>query len=126
MFSLVFNHLTTIKSHFKKGSSIATTSFFCDESKRLPNETYKVNNFEKRMLVWMGKYKSIEEVPGYVKPETMEKVRSRLRVRISNYSIVLTLAGCLLMIYMGKQARERGDTLHKRNLEWHDQHKTDK
>jgi Protein of unknown function (DUF1075) len=28
---------------------------------------HKVNDIERRMLVWTGKYKSVDEVPGYVK-----------------------------------------------------------
>lgn len=34
---------------------------------------HKVNNFEKRLLVWSGKYKSIEEVPGYVSQDALER-----------------------------------------------------
>lgn len=125
MFLLIKN--TISKSSLFKGSSFSTSPVVREEAnKRLPNETYKVNNFEKRILVWMGKYKSVDDVPSFVKPEIMEKARSWMRVRISNYSIALTLLGCVVMVYMGKKARDRGDTLHKRNLNWHEEHRENK
>lgn len=30
-------------------------------------QSYKPNNLEKKFLVWTGKYKSVEEVPAFVK-----------------------------------------------------------
>lgn len=33
----------------------------------------KVNDFERRLLVWTGKYKTKEEIPNYVAPEQVEK-----------------------------------------------------
>ncbi|KAK5649828.1 hypothetical protein RI129_000857 [Pyrocoelia pectoralis] len=117
---------TIARSGVIKGCNFNTSSILCEEEvKRLPNETYKVNNFEKRILVWMGKYKNVSDVPAFVKPEVMEKSRSWMRVRISNYSIALTLVGCVIMIYTGKKARDRGDSLHKRNLDWHEEHRSE-
>lgn len=33
--------------------------------------------------------------------------------------MVLTAAACLVMVYSGKQAAERGDSVQKMNLDWH-------
>lgn len=119
MLSTLFRHIKSQKNSLQDSCNIRTSSVQQDNTKKLPNATYKVNNFEKRLLVWMKKYKHVDDIPAYIAPETMEKVRSWTRVRIANYTIVLTLVACGIMIYTGKQARERGDTLHKRNLEWH-------
>jgi hypothetical protein len=35
--------------------------------------THKPNALEKKLLVWTGKYKSIEEVPGYVSEDAVER-----------------------------------------------------
>uniref|UniRef100_A0A1L8DUR3 Protein with signal anchor n=1 Tax=Nyssomyia neivai TaxID=330878 RepID=A0A1L8DUR3_9DIPT len=89
------------------------------------SQAYKPDNFERRLLVWAKKYKSIEDVPNYVSREEMEKSRSKARIRISNYMIVATLVGCIIMgkflplVYSGKQAAERGDTVSKINRDWH-------
>lgn len=33
--------------------------------------------------------------------------------------MLVILLGCVVMIVTGKKARERGDTLMQRNLDWH-------
>lgn len=37
-----------------------------EEDGKLSGKTHRVNNFEKRILVWTGKYKSMAEVPAWV------------------------------------------------------------
>lgn len=38
-----------------------------ESSKIHSARTHKVDNLERKMLVWTGKYKSADEVPNYVK-----------------------------------------------------------
>lgn len=33
----------------------------------LSSKTHKVDNFERKMLVWTGKYKTADEIPTYIK-----------------------------------------------------------
>lgn len=49
----------------------------------------------------------------------MERARNRFRIKIANYMMALTALGCLVMIYSGKKAAERGETVSKANLDWH-------
>jgi Protein of unknown function (DUF1075) len=49
----------------------------------------------------------------------MEKTRNKIRIRLANIMMALTAVGCLLMIFSGKKAAERGDTVQKMNLDWH-------
>lgn len=83
--------------------------------------SHKVDNLEKRFLVWTGKYKSKEEVPDFVSQSVMERARNRMRIKVANYMMVATLIGCIIMAYLGKQDAKRGDSLVKQNLEWHKQ-----
>lgn len=80
---------------------------------------HKVDNLEKRFLVWTGKYKNVDEVPAFVSQSIMERCRNRMRIKIANYMMAATVVGCIVMVFMGKQAAKRGDTLSKMNLEWH-------
>lgn len=82
---------------------------------------HRVNNWERRFLVWTGKFKKTEEVPDFVSQGTMERCRNLMRIKIANYMMAATALGCLAMVYLGKQAAKRGDTLAKQNLEWHQQ-----
>lgn len=91
------------------------------DSGRLERPTHKVDNLEKRFLVWTGKYKSIDEVPTFVNQHVVEKARNRMRIRIANYMIVATIIGCIAMVYSGKQAVKRGESITQENIEWHRQ-----
>lgn len=51
--------------------------------------------------------------------EVMERSRNKMRIRIANIMMGLTALGCCLMIYSGKEAAKRGDSVTKQNLEWH-------
>ena len=49
----------------------------------------------------------------------MEKARNKMRIRLANIMMAITALGCLIMVYSGKQAAERGESVQKMNLEWH-------
>lgn len=55
----------------------------------------------------------------------MEKARNKARIRLANYMMVATLIACVFMAISGKRALERGDTVHKANIEWHKRVKED-
>lgn len=55
----------------------------------------------------------------YFSQDVMEKARNRMRIRLANLMMLLTLVGCGVMMYSGKQAAERGETVQKANLDWH-------
>ncbi|KAF7271488.1 UPF0389 protein CG9231 [Rhynchophorus ferrugineus] len=80
---------------------------------------HKVNNWERRFLVWTGKYKTLDEVPSFVSQSVMERTRNRMRIRIANYMMLATVVGCLTMVYLGKQDAKEGKSIIKQNLEWH-------
>lgn len=49
----------------------------------------------------------------------MSKVRSIIRIKVANYTMILILLGCVAMVITGKRARDRGETIMQRNLDWH-------
>lgn len=49
----------------------------------------------------------------------MEKTRNKIRIRMANIMMLLTAVGCIVMVYSGKKAAERGETVQKMNLDWH-------
>lgn len=51
--------------------------------------------------------------------EVMERARNKMRIRLANILMALTMVGCIIMIVTGKQAAERGETVQQRNLDWH-------
>lgn len=83
------------------------------------SRTHAPNNFEKRLLVFTKKYKSVDEVPGLINQDVMERCRNQVRIKIANYMMLATAIGCIIMIMSGKRAQERGETVQKMNLDWH-------
>lgn len=53
----------------------------------------------------------------------MEKARNRIRIRVANIMMALTLVICLVMSISGKRAHQRGESILKENLEWHKSYK---
>lgn len=106
------------KSWFKKIFSRAMV-FNIHSFSSFEGTPHKVNNLERKFLVWTGKFKTIQEVPDFVSQSTMERCRNMMRIKIANYMMVATALGCIAMVYIGKEAAKRGDSITKRNLEWH-------
>ncbi|XP_035221314.1 UPF0389 protein GA21628-like, partial [Stegodyphus dumicola] len=82
---------------------------------------HKPNTLEKYLLVWMKKYPSVTDVPKTVTYDMMEKVRNWARIKINIFFCFVTIAVCVGMIYSGKKAAERGETLQKMNIKWHEE-----
>lgn len=83
------------------------------------SRTHKPDNFEKRLLVFTKKYKSVDDVPAYINQDVMERCRNQVRIKMANYMMLATVIGCIIMIISGKKAQERGDSVQKMNLDWH-------
>jgi len=79
----------------------------------------KLSEFDKKILVWTKKFKSVDEIPSQLSHEVLDRARTNFRIKVCNYMIVATLIGCGIMVYSGKQAAERGETVQRQNLEWH-------
>lgn len=88
-------------------------------SVNVSSRTHKPNNFERRLLVFTKKYKSVDDIPSYINQDVMERCRNQVRIKVANYMMLATIVGCIIMIISGKRAQERGDTVQKMNLDWH-------
>ncbi|XP_036214839.1 UPF0389 protein CG9231 [Bactrocera oleae] len=100
------------------GENFKIGKFFSQQTGKAIH-SHSPNNLEKRFLVWSGKYKAVEEVPSHVSYDVMERSRNRIRIRVANIMIALTVLGCCIMVYSGKQAAKSGDSVVKQNLDWH-------
>lgn len=52
----------------------------------------------------------------------MEKTRNWARIKINIIMCVLTGVGCIFMVYSGKQAAKRGESVAKMAQDWHDEY----
>ncbi|XP_053421298.1 protein FAM162A isoform X2 [Nycticebus coucang] len=100
---------------------------FCtkpQESARAPSNTYshrvplhKPTDWEKKMLIWSGRFKKEDEIPETISFEMLDAAKNKIRVKISYVMIALTVAGCIFMVIEGKKAAKRNESLTSMNLE---------
>ncbi|KFV86444.1 Protein FAM162B, partial [Struthio camelus australis] len=77
----------------------------------------KPTNFDKKVLVWAGRFKREEEIPALISSEVLDAARNRVRIKVCYVMIALTLLGCLAMVVSGKEAAKRDHTLLRMNIE---------
>ncbi|XP_050427474.1 UPF0389 protein GA21628-like [Adelges cooleyi] len=80
---------------------------------------YPLTKTKKILCVWAKKYPSVKETPDKITAEKWNKVRSVVRIKVANLTMLFVILGCIGMVYTGKQARDRGESLNQRNLDWH-------
>ncbi|XP_068122373.1 protein FAM162A [Hyperolius riggenbachi] len=80
---------------------------------------HRPTDFEKKILLWGGKFKKAADIPEYISYEMVDAAKSKVRVKFSMLMIFLTLAGCVGMVISGKAAVKRHESLVNINLEKH-------
>lgn len=128
MMSYCVRRSSSLINYWRSSTLVVQKANFCvpasQQTTKVPDTdinkgTHKVNEFEKKLLVWFGKYKTAEEIPGYVSQDKVERVRNKFRIRVANIMMALTFLGCGLMIFKGRKAVERGESVLKMNQDWH-------
>ncbi|XP_062468776.1 protein FAM162B-like [Pezoporus occidentalis] len=74
-------------------------------------------NFDKKVLVWAGRFKREEDIPKHISSELLEAARSNVRIKVCYIMIALTVLGCLAMVITGKEAAKKDQTLVRMNIE---------
>ncbi|XP_005073341.1 protein FAM162B [Mesocricetus auratus] len=82
---------------------------------RIPAQ-YKPSQFDKKILLWTGRFKSIDEIPPLVPPEMIDVARNKARVKTCYIMIGLTIIACFAVIVSAKRAVERHESLTSWNL----------
>ncbi|XP_054257316.1 UPF0389 protein CG9231 [Macrosteles quadrilineatus] len=88
-------------------------------AQELVRNVIKVSDWNKRLLVFSGRYKSMKDVPDHLPFGTVDKERNRVRIKVANYMMIATVFGCLFTAWSGRKAAESGDSVEKRQLDWH-------
>ncbi|KAJ8413170.1 hypothetical protein AAFF_G00091660 [Aldrovandia affinis] len=78
---------------------------------------YRPSDFDKKILIWSGRFKTKEQIPEQVSFEMIDGARNRIRVKACYVMIVLSIISCLGMVILGKQAVGRHESLASQNME---------
>ncbi|XP_066038541.1 protein FAM162B-like [Chamaea fasciata] len=60
-------------------------------------------NFDKKVLIWSGRFKREEDIPRHIPYEVLNTARNIIRTKACHIMIALTVLGCVTMIIAGKE-----------------------
>nr|XP_042136309.1 protein FAM162A-like [Peromyscus maniculatus bairdii] len=119
------NASSTLKS--ARNTDLKRINGFCtkpQESPKAPTQSYrhrvplhKPTDFERKTLLWSGHFKKEEDIPETVSFAMLDAAKNKIRVKVTYLKIVLTVAGCIYMVFEGKKAAKRHESLTSLNLE---------
>ncbi|XP_067849091.1 protein FAM162B-like [Heptranchias perlo] len=77
----------------------------------------KPSGFDKKMLVWTGRFKREEDIPAVVSFEMIDAARNKMRVKTSYIMVVMTIVACFATVISAKKAARRHESLTAINME---------
>ncbi|CAH2218791.1 FAM162A [Pelobates cultripes] len=105
---------------------LAAKRFLCSKPEEVqpkdPGVSFKVpghrpSGFEKKILIWGGRFKKQEDIPEIVSYDMVDAAKSKVRVKFAVLMMAMTIFGCIIMVILGKQAAGRHESLANINLE---------
>ncbi|XP_051266567.1 protein FAM162B [Dicentrarchus labrax] len=78
---------------------------------------YRPSEMDKKILVWSGRFKTLDQIPELVSFEMIDAARNRIRVKACYVMIGITIGSCLVMVILGKRAAGRHESLTGQNME---------
>ncbi|XP_043081940.1 protein FAM162B isoform X2 [Puntigrus tetrazona] len=78
---------------------------------------YRPSEWDKKMLLWSGRFKTADQIPEFVSFEMIDAARNRVRVKACYVMMALTVVACIAMAVSGKQAAGRHENLTSLNME---------
>ncbi|XP_076672604.1 UPF0389 protein CG9231 [Andrena cerasifolii] len=79
------------------------------------------SNFDKRILVWVKRYPSIDKVPDQVTADCILKAHSKGRIRACNIMIVFTVVVFIVTIMLGKKDAAAGKHIIPERIKWYNE-----
>ncbi|XP_070784278.1 protein FAM162B [Enoplosus armatus] len=82
---------------------------------RIPG--YRPSKLDKKLLVWSGRFKTADQIPEFMSFETIDAARNKIRVKACFVMMGVTIGACLVMVFVGKRAARRHESLTSHNME---------
>ncbi|XP_076296258.1 UPF0389 protein CG9231 [Lasioglossum baleicum] len=98
----------------------ATKATKLDTESMLANMHY-VSNFDKRVLVWVKKYPSIDAIPKMIPWSTMQRANTIARIRICNIMGVIAIIGFISAVMSGKREAAAGRHVIGDRMQWYEE-----
>nr|XP_033794297.1 protein FAM162B [Geotrypetes seraphini] len=98
----------------RHGKRSATGDSSGEDGGRMPG--YKPSNFDKKVLLWTGRFKAEEDIPARISTEILDAARNKARIKACYIMIAVSIIACFAMIASGKKAAARHESLTSWNL----------
>ncbi|XP_007438769.1 protein FAM162A [Python bivittatus] len=64
---------------------------------------HKVTEWDKKLLLWSGRFKKEEDIPLHVSAKMMSASRSKIRVKVAYFAMAFLLLGFVSAVFIGKK-----------------------
>ncbi|XP_062377582.1 protein FAM162B [Sardina pilchardus] len=78
---------------------------------------YRPSNFDQKMLIWSGRFKTKEQIPEIVSYEMLDGARNKVRVKVAYLMMAITILACLGTVIVGKRGAKNHESLITMNME---------
>ncbi|ETE69277.1 hypothetical protein L345_04911 [Ophiophagus hannah] len=65
--------------------------------------SHEVSEWDKKLLLWSGRFKKKEDIPQHISAKMMSATRSKLRVKVAYFAMAILLMGFVSAVVIGKQ-----------------------
>ncbi|XP_061482286.1 protein FAM162B [Rhineura floridana] len=102
---------------------LGSTALSCTDQNRSPRAMgstekmlkvpggHKPSTFDKKILLWTGRFKTEDEIPPRIQTEILNAAKNKARVKACYIMIGLTIVACFAVIASAKRAVERAESL---------------
>ncbi|XP_071955479.1 uncharacterized protein [Antedon mediterranea] len=77
------------------------------------------NKVDRWILVFMGRYKSDQDIPDFVSDTIINSTKNKFRIIVNIGMGVFALLGGVVMIYIGRKRMQAGESISGMNIERH-------
>ncbi|KOC71347.1 Protein FAM162B [Habropoda laboriosa] len=87
----------------------------------LGTPSYNVSNFNKRILVWVKRYPSIDQVPSQLPIEVIQQAHTKARIRVCFIMMIFSILGLLISAQIGKRDVASGKNIYTERTKWYNE-----
>ncbi|CAL7943930.1 unnamed protein product [Xylocopa violacea] len=117
-------HSTLIKNEEKPISETNKTRKYTDSELKhsiLGSPLHTVSNLDKRILVWVKRYPSMDKVPAQVSFDCIHRAHTQVRIRICFMIMGFAIIGFFVSSRIGKRDAAAGKHIITERMKWYEE-----
>ncbi|XP_003694589.1 protein FAM162B isoform X2 [Apis florea] len=81
---------------------------------------HTLSNLDKRILVWVKRFPSMDQVPKQVSIRTIQLAHTKARIKVCFYMMAFAIIGSILAVISGKRDVAAGKNIITERQKWYD------